>query len=298
MLKSFPTDVVLLETDRLSFARFARTKSRELTQAKSYRLTGAFNDAPVSPLLAQPAALTETLRRLKTENGTVERVSLLLPDSWFRMNILDVAQLPEKRSEADEVVRWAIKRTLPVAPEHLRIAYSVLGRGEGTKRRVFVLSALEQTLKAVEASFASAAIDVPFIEPLGLNLWNAITAREAATTRDRIFLHARPNEFTLGVFRGAEPVFLRSRALSGGRSLAQELRLSASYLRDNLRLTDVEMAYVGGSTLDGAAEEVIRDEFGAPVTRLQLRDFATAPAVTDVSDIESELIAFTGVFAA
>lgn len=297
MLKSFPTDVVLLESDRLCFARFVRSKNRELTAAKSYRLVDAFTDAPVTPALSNPAALTDALRRLKTENGTVERLSLLLPDSWFRMNLLELAQVPEKKSEADEIVRWAIKRTLPIAPELLRLTYQVVGRSEA-KRRVLVISALEQTLKGIEAAFAAAGIEVPFIEPLGLNLWNALTAREAASSRDRIFVHARSREFTIGVFRGAEPIFLRSRNLSGERSLAQEIRLSASYLRDNLRLTQVESAYLAGGDLDGAVIDVMNDEFGAPITRLQLQDFTSTAPTADTTGLESELIAFTGVFAA
>lgn len=297
MLKSFPTDVVMLESDRLSFGRFARTKTRELSQAKSYRIADAFADAAVTPALSNPAALVEALRRMKLENGGVERVSLLLPDSWFRMNLLELAQLPDRRSEADEIVRWALKRTLPIPPELLRLSYQAVGKSE-SKRRVFVVSALEQTLKEIEAAFASTGIEVPFLEPVGLNLWNAITTKEAPTTRDRIFVHARETEFTLGVFRGSEPIFIRSRNLSGERTLAQEVRLSASYLRDNLKLSDVEMTYLAGVRIDSSAEEVIRDEFKSPITRLQLKDFATGAAPAELRGMESELIAFTGVFAA
>ena len=44
-------------------------------------------------------ALAETLRRVKMETGNKwQRVSLLLPDSWFRINILDLPSLPARAS--------------------------------------------------------------------------------------------------------------------------------------------------------------------------------------------------------
>lgn len=297
MIRSFPSDIVILDRDALTLVRFSRGKNREILQVKAYRLNEAFSDAAVTPALSNPNALAEAIRRARTENGNIERVALLLPDSWFRMNLLDFAQLSERKSEADEMVRWALKRTLPIAPELLRLAYTVVGRQEA-KRRVFVLSAMNATLSTLEKTFADHGIATPIVEPLGLNLWNAITIREATTAKSRLFFHVRENEFTSGVFRGSEPLFLRSRNLSGERTVAQEIRLSASYLRDNLQLGDVEACYLASSTGDSSISQVIQDQFGVPVRRLELREFATIAPGLDTTRLESELIACNGVFAA
>src|SRR5213075_1756078 len=104
MARSFPPDVVVLDTDSLVHARLGRGKENpQIVQAKSYRLAAdTFVNAVVTPELANEGALTEGLRRLKMETGKWDRVSLLLPDSWFRINILDLPSLPDRTNEAME----------------------------------------------------------------------------------------------------------------------------------------------------------------------------------------------------
>jgi Tfp pilus assembly PilM family ATPase len=295
MARSFPPDVVILDTDALVHARFGRgKKGMRLIQAKPYRLAAdTFTPSMVTPQLANESSLTETLRRLRNETGRWDKVSLLLPDSWFRINIVDLPSLPEKEAEALDVVRWSLKRTLPIAPEQLRVTYSVLSR-EGSAAKVLVLSALEATLSSLEKAFAAQGLEIVLIEPLGLNIWNAITTREAETTADRLFLYVRDTDFTTAVFRGAQPLFIRSRNLSAERTVEQEIRLSASYLRDALAVNTFANCYVAG--LGGAAvHETLAAEFETPVRPVELRDYVDEfPA--DLPHLDAELTACTGVF--
>jgi len=296
MARSFPPDVVVLDTDSLVHARLGRGKENpQIVQAKSYRLaTDTFVNAVVTPELANEGALTEGLRRLKMETGKWDRVSLLLPDSWFRINILDLPSLPDRTNEAMEVVRWSLKRTLPIPPESLRVTYSVLSRTPAGVK-LLVLSAVEKTLASIEKVFASSGLEVILIEPIGLNIWNAVAVREAVTANDRLFLYLREREFTTAVFRGEQPLFIRSRNLGGERTLEQEIRLSASYLRDNLGTQTIEQCYVAGSGINADVAGVLSQEFAAPVRTLQLREFAEQTP-SDIYGIDAELTACTGVF--
>ena len=295
MARSFPPDVVIIDTDALVHARFARGKNgMRLVQAKPYRLAAeTFTASTVTPQLTNESVLAETLRRLRNETGRWEKVSLLLPDSWFRINIVDLPSLPHDETEALDVVRWSLKRTLPIAPELLRVSYTVLSR-EGQAAKVLVLSALEATLAAIEKVFAAAGLDVVLIEQLGLNIWNAIAVREAETTADRLFLYVRDTDFTTAVFRGSQPLFIRSRNLSGERSVEQEIRLSASYLRDTLAVESFEHCYVAG--IGGTAvHETLATEFNTNVRSVALRDYVEeTPA--DIHNLDAELTACTGVF--
>lgn len=296
MSRSFPPDVVVLDTDSLVHARLGRGKVNPLiAQAKSYRLAAdTFTNAVVTPELANESALAETLRRLKMETGKWTRVSLLLPDSWFRINIIDLPSLPDRGGEAMEVVRWSLKRTLPIPPDTLRITWSVLSKTPAGVK-VLVLSAVEKTLANIEKVFTSSGLEVILIEPIGLNIWNAIAVREAETQNDRIFLYLREREFTTAVFRGEQPLFIRSRNLGGERTLQQEIRLSASYLRDNLGTDTIEHCYVAGSGINADVAGVLSEEFAAPVRTLQLREMVEQMP-SDVYGIDAELAACTGVF--
>lgn len=296
MSRSFPPDVLVLDSHSLVHARFSRGKGQNprIVTAKSYRIPeGTFTTAPVSPVLADGAALTETLRRMKMETGRWDKVSLLLPDAWFRMNIVELPSLPEKDADATEVVRWSLKRTLPIPPEQLRVTYTVLSRGAETAR-VLVLSAMESTLSAIEKVFAASGLEVVLIEPVGLNIWNAIAVHENDSAGDRIFFHLRDTDFTTAVFRGSQPLFLRSRNLSAERTLDQEIRLSATYLRDALNVESYSHCYVAGQ--HGAdVQSTLAEEFNTQVRNVSLRDFAD-DIPGGASGLEAELTACTGVF--
>jgi len=294
MARSFPPDVIVLDTDSLIHVRVGRgRKEMQILQAKRYPLRDdVFAPGVVTPELRNEALLADTIRRMKLETGRWDKVSLLLPDSWFRMNIIELQSLPERANEAAEVIRWSLRRTMPVDPSELRLSYEVLTR---TPPRVLAVSAVEATISAIEHQFEAAGIEVILIEPAGLNVWNAITAREAATTRDRIFFYIREHDFTTAVFRGAQPLFIRSRNLNGERTLEQEIRLSATYLRDTLQTTSVEKCYVAGNGINGEVTGTIGSEFSAPVVKVALRDVAEQ-ASGDTSAYDAELTAATGVF--
>jgi type IV pilus assembly protein PilM len=294
MARSFPPDVVVIDSDSLIHCRVGRgRKELQIQQAKSYALRDdVFVPGVVTPELQNQALFAEVLRRMKMETGRWDKVSILLPDSWFRMNIIELQALPEKASEAEEVIRWSLRRTMPVDPSLLRLSYEVLSR---TPPRVLAVSAIDATISAIEKLFEAAGIEVILIEPAGLNLWNAITSREATTTRDRMFFYIRDHDFTTALFRGTQPLFIRSRNLNGERTLQQEIKLSATYLRDTLQTTSIEKCYVAGNGINGEVTNAIGIEFSAPVTKVSLRDVAEQ-SPGDIGAYEAELAAATGVF--
>ena len=289
--------MILLDTDSLLHVRLALgKKTLRVVSVKPYRLAeNTFNGGLVTPDLVNDEALAEVLRRIRMETGKWERLSLLLPDSWFRMNILDVPSLPDKEAEAMEIVRWSLKRTLPISPEELRIARHLLSTtANGAK--VLAVSAREKTLASIERVFTAAGFDIVLIESVGLNIWNAITSRENETTADRLFLFIRERDFTTAVFRGNQPLFLRSRNLNSDRSLGQEIRLSASYLRETLSSERFENCYVAGDVVDAETVETVAREFNSPVHRITASEF-TSDLPGNSAGYDAVITASAGVFA-
>lgn len=299
MASSFPPDVVVVDSELLLHARFTGgRKNPQITRVGSHRVAPeTFSPSVVTPALANAPALSESIRRLKVESGNIDRVSLLLPDSWFRIHLNEVSELPEGGEEANEVVRWTLRRSLPMRPEELRIAYQALARTNGSVK-VLILAAMEKTLREIEEAFRSNGIEVSLIEPVGLNIWNAVSVREPATTGDRLFFYVRRTDFTTAVFRGTAPLFIRSRNLSGERTLLQEIRLSASYLRNNLQWQQIEQCFIASNSADQQFLDAISQEFSTTVRRVSLRDFAVWEPSVDIRNYEAELTACAGVFTA
>ena len=292
---AYPSDCIVLDFDALVHARLGRgRKELQILQAKSFRLPAdTFTSAVVTPELANEAALADVLRRVRMETGRWDKVSLLLPDSWFRINIIELASLPDRANEADQIIRWSLKRTIPLDPSVLRVAWVVLAKAPQV--RVLAVTAVEKTLAAIEQVFAGAGIEPILIEPAGLNIWNAVAVREPATTRDRVFMYVRDSDFTTAVFRGTQPLFIRSRNLTAERTLEQEIRLSANYIRDTFRADAIENCYLAGNGAIQPLADILQAEFSAPVRIISLRD-VTERTPDDVAGFDAELTACAGVF--
>ena len=298
MARAYPPDVIVLDTDGLLHARIASgRKNPRIETASTYSLAeGAFKTAVVTPELINEEPLTHVLTKAKADAGRLDRVTLLLPDSWFRVNLIDLPSLPDRADEALHAVHWSLKRTLPIPPETLRVRWQIVGRTQaGLKLLVF--SIVEVTVSALERVFAAAGVDVAVIEQVGLNIWNAITVREQQTTNDRLFLYIRDNDFTTAVFRGSQPLFIRSRNLSGERTLQQEIRLSANYVRETLQMESLERTYIAGRGAGGQVQAALASEFSAPVVPVALSDFVDDPPA-HLPNLDAELTACTGVFTA
>src|SRR2546428_11884258 len=203
MSQPFPADVIVLDENALLHARLARgKKGPRIVQAKSYRLgANTFVPAVVTPQLTNESSLADALRRLRVETGRWDRASVLLPDSWFRMNILELPVLPESAKDAEVMVRWSLKRTIPLDPMLLRIRYEVLSRTP-SHTRVLAVTAIEQTLAAIEKVFATAGVDGIFIWPVGGHNLEAPTPPGAETPR-------RPTFFFLFRRGSTPPPFFR-----------------------------------------------------------------------------------------
>ena len=293
------TDIAILDYGSLTFVRLAGAKPRpRVEKLRTVQLAaGTFEIGALTPSVRNPEAIAEAARRIKVEAGRLERVSILLPDSWFRINLIDVPKLPRRSSEANEVVRWSLKRLTPFNPNELRMQWTQISSRGTEPVRILVISALEKSLAAIEAAFAAAGIAVGSIEPTGLNVWNAILTRDTPAD-GRVLVYLRDGDFTTCVFRGTEPLFIRSRSLGGERRVEQEIRLSASFLRPMLETNPVAKCYIAGNgQVTGHVIDVLAQEFGAEVEVLDLLAFADTAAV-DTRHNEAEIIACRGVLTA
>ncbi|MGK2859230.1 MAG: hypothetical protein ACSLFQ_18675 [Thermoanaerobaculia bacterium] len=293
-------DIVILDAGSLLFARLDATSPRpRLSMLGSWRLAGGtFGSGTLTPPLDDPQSLIDAIGKMKLEAGRVERVSLLLPDSWFRISIIEVGTLPRNHADADEVVRWTLKRTTPFNPAELRTAWLALPTRTVNGTRVLVVSAMERSLAAIEGAFRSAGVAVGSIESSGLSAWNAVVTAEAPAD-GRVLIYLREGDFTTAVFHGTEPVFIRSRSLVADRRIEQEIRLSASYLQKLLEATPVRRCYVVG---DGQVTQSVLDaigtEFSSEVEVLSGSRFADTSGLQNAGHLDAEIIACRGALTA
>ena len=73
---------------------------------------------------------------LGSVGGRSRDVIAILPDTSVRVVLLDFETLPPKRDEAEAVVRFRLKKSLPFDPNDARISYHAQPSGKGMRRCV------------------------------------------------------------------------------------------------------------------------------------------------------------------
>lgn len=296
-MASFPPDVLLIEQRGVLYTRFQQNRETELTAISRVALPeSVFAHGALSPLLADPVPLVDALRRIAT-NRNLGNVSILLPDSWFRLHILTLESIPDRWAEADETVRWSLKRTLPSRTDEMRLAWRTIEKiGKGG--RVAVLGASEEAISRLETALDTAGMKPVLIEPLGLSLWNALASSIEDDGKERLLLLARGDDMAIVLFRGERPLFYRSKRISASHDLMQEVRLSISYLRNQIGVGSPSLCWVAGDRVDADLRDLINTELETPVHVVTLDDAGIRSGSANTRGEEIAVVAAMGVFAA
>ena len=238
-----PPFVFAVDEARLRYARFEPGGAGfELANYSSVELDPElFAVGPVGGPIHDPerfrAALTELLDGV---DETVTDASLILPDPWLRIALVDSDELPRRADAREEVLKWKLQRTVPFRVEELRVRgkTSRAGSWQESSNRVLLGFGLESLLRQLEGVFDDRGIHLGFISSESLSLLTAVQHVFRDVELGAVaFVCARGYSLTF-VLRG-EPVLHRFKALpqmAGDEPPAQlvdrDLNLTGMYLRD------------------------------------------------------------------
>ncbi len=247
---NYPLVGIELREDAVVVARLAR-------KANGFRLAGygrkslpagAFSASVMQPELADPAALahavTEALKLAGAEGAT--RVSLAVPDTAARVFLADLAELPARRAQADEMIRFRIRKSIPFRPEESRLSWDVLGRTPDGRTMVLVAVTPERALRPVEAALHAAGLRCGLVDLATFDVYNALRLEPGlldrgavvagAEPRDIALLNATPGYFSVMILRDGDLLFYRSKNyhVQGGFQGEESLRVVGRELRSTL----------------------------------------------------------------
>lgn len=261
-----PDAVLATRVDRRKGAYFLAGQGR-LELEDETLLPGLMN-APVGDAPKLLAAIRGALSKAGVESAT--KLSLALPDTMARVFLVDVKDLPASRSQADHMIRWRIKKSVPFKPEDSRIAWQPLGEFEDGRMHVLVAITPERVVRSVEELLENAGYRVGLIDLTSLNLFNALrisgqletNAGDAPGSGDLAVLNATNTFFSVMIIRDDRMIFYRSKPyhVQGGyrgeeslRVVGRELRTSMSYYEEHLLgegIREVLVRTVSGPVLD------------------------------------------------
>jgi hypothetical protein len=180
-----------------------------------------------------------------------KQASLVVPNAWIRSVVLETGELPQPRDEAEEVVRWRLKKLLPCRPEDVRLDF-VQTNEEG---RILVVLALDRPLATVEEVFSAAGIQIGRIEPAAV----ALTALLPASPTPAVLAVAEERALALAVLAGDKLVLLRHKPLPADTRRAElfitrELTRTLAHAREQEKLGGPVVVWLASADEEAVAE--------------------------------------------
>src|SRR2546427_3472880 len=194
--------------------------------------------------LRQRSAVYKTIEdTLSRVGGRSRDVIAVLPDAAVRVVLLDFDALPTNREEAEGVVRFRLKKSLPFDVDKARVSYHAQTAGDGV--HVIAAVSLNSVVEDYEAAFREAGftpcvVTASMLAALGVadtDRPTLVIKVDARTTSIAILDHER-----LLLFRTLENT--RGMTITG-EQLAEEVYPSVVFFQDTYHL-NIEQIYVSG----------------------------------------------------
>jgi type IV pilus assembly protein PilM len=225
-----------ISADRVLAGRVSENGGRALEACASSQLPSGSVVPDLTELnLRQPDAVFETVRdTLANLRARSSDVIAVLPDAAVRVVLLDFETLPPKREEAESVVRFRLKKSLPFDVEKAKVSYHVQPSNGGV--RVIAAVALANVVEDYEAAFRQAGYAPGVVVPSMLAALGAAQAQQPSLV---IKVDARTT--SIAILDGQQLLLFRTlenpRGVAvTGEQLAEEIYPSVVFFQDTYHL--------------------------------------------------------------
>jgi hypothetical protein len=248
-----PPHAFVLTRDRLVYVGPADGARRSaLSAVPAFRvlsrplLPDTFTPGPDGSPLAGPA-LSGALQRLLAEAGAkIPAASLVVPDGWVKLLVIDAVQPESHAREIDDMLRWKFGRAFGEPAPELRLSWQPAG-AEGA--RILALAAAEQAASSWEAPFEKAGIRIGALETAAF----AVFSLGARASGDGFLVWADDDTATTLVYAGSQLRFARTRPYAEASEAVQDVRLAVTFGTPD-RPAEAPPADVAGSCAAGPRE--------------------------------------------
>lgn len=204
----------------------------EMPQLSAYR-SAAFQPETLrfshrEPNILNPPAFAAIVRDTWLQLLTrVNRVSLSLPDSVGRVVILDLETRFKSREEGSDIIRWKLKKSLPIDIKDVHLDYQKLGEKETGEVTVLVSLVARPVITQYEDILLEAGLEPNSIDFTTFNLCRFFD-RRMALAENAVFVSYYEGALSVMVLEGGVPDFYRSREIPDGGGQANRIFLEIS----------------------------------------------------------------------
>jgi type IV pilus assembly protein PilM len=255
-----------ISADRVLAGKLADTGRRVEACAARELAPGSVIPDMTELNLRQPEAVRKAINEVVGGvAGRSRDVIAVLPDPAVRVVLLDFDTLPPDREEAESVVRFRLKKSLPFDVDKAKVSYHAQPSLGGL--RIVTAVALSSVIEDYEAAFRDAGFSAGVVVP---SMLAALGAAEA--DRPTLVIKVDARTTSLAILDAGQLLLFRTlentRGVTiTGEQLAEEVYPSVVFFQDTYH-TNIERIYIAGLPESGGAGPALRAQTGADVREL------------------------------
>jgi type IV pilus assembly protein PilM len=209
--------------------------------------------------IVDQAAVTNAVRTvLGRLEGRASRVALIIPDVSAKVSLIRFDQVPVRRDDLDQLVRWQVRKSAPFPIDEASVTYTKAAAGPGGGSEFVVVLARRDVVEEYERVCAGAGVYAGLVDVATFSALNFILASPDVPSGDWLAVHMRPTYTSIAVVRGEDVIFYRNRPEGDEESLADLVHQTAMYYQDRLAGQGFSRVFLGGSGREPGAVEIAR----------------------------------------
>ena len=261
-----PTVACEITPERVIAARAAAAGGSVDTFSSRTLAPGALLPSLGAANVADAGALRQAISdALAVVAGRSREIIAVVPDAAVRIVMLDFEELPERRQEADGVVRFRLKKSLPFDADQAALSYDV--RRDNGVVKVLAAVSPAPVLEEYETAFRNAGFNPGVVVPSMLAALGPVDASQPT-----LVLKVDPTTTSVAIVQREELLLYRTLENPRGSSidpaaLADDIYPSLVFLQDNHGVK-VERILLGGLASADALGPALESQTGARVSDL------------------------------
>ncbi len=209
-------------------------------------------------------ALATTLSDVLASVGASQRdIVVVIPDAACRIALLDFDTLPAKQQDAESVVRFRLKKSLPFDVEHARLSYDV--RNANGIMRVIAVVALASVIEEYESALRQAGFAPGFVLPSTLASLGMVDASSPT-----LLLNISSDSTSIAIVNNDDLALFRTTENTGApepEQVAEDIYPSLVFFQDTYGVKIDHILIGGAASFEPLAQAV---EAGAGVRPQEL----------------------------
>lgn len=216
-----------------------RDKKGGLLWAAEGAPPGVFEVGSVGIQAVDRRKLSAVLASLQPRIEGASRAAVIVPSGWTRSHLLDFDELPRHHDELDQIVRWRLKKLLPVQAAELRLFIEPMPAANGS-RSLVCMAGIDRAFASLEGAFSDVGVE------LGLITTRAFALAHRPSTSTHLIIQQEDGFVMVLLAVDGWPRLIRTKQLASssraGETIRRELNLTLGYIRETLGMDgDIEL---------------------------------------------------------